>query len=83
GDATLPLIDGLKIGPVSSITAAYIAQLLTIGTADRLRQTGCLPPMFISANVPGGDEHNTALQQKFGARISPYAYLDNAAAQSQ
>ena len=34
GDATIDLGDGLAAGAVSSITAAYIAQLLTLGTAS-------------------------------------------------
>lgn len=80
GDATLEISDGLRAGAVSSITAAYIAQLLTLGTADRLRSDGALPPMYISANIPGGDEHNGDLQARFGARILPYAHLDERAA---
>ncbi|MCC2592707.1 SIS domain-containing protein [Tessaracoccus sp. OS52] len=75
GDATLELTDGLKVGPVSSLTAAYIAQLLTIETAAQLQERGTLPPMFISANIPGGDEHNHDLQERYGARIRPHAYL--------
>lgn len=76
GDATIDVADGLRAGAVSSITAAYIAQLLTLGTADRLRLDAELPPMYISANIPGGDEHNIGLQARFGARILPYAHLD-------
>ncbi|MBD3943609.1 SIS domain-containing protein [Microbacterium sp. NEAU-LLC] len=79
GDATLDIDAGLRAGAVSSITAAYIAQQLTLGTADRLRSAGALPPMYISANIPGGDEHNSGLQDRFGARILPYAHLDERA----
>jgi uncharacterized phosphosugar-binding protein len=70
GDATISLGDGLAAGAVSSITAAYIAQLLTLGTAHRLREAGEVPPLFISANVPGGDEHNDALKARYGERIA-------------
>ncbi|GAB3821238.1 sugar isomerase domain-containing protein [Tessaracoccus terricola] len=76
GDATLEITEGLKVGPVSSLTAAYIAQLLTIETAARLQAAGTLPPMFISANIPGGDEHNSVLQDRFGARIRPHLFRD-------
>lgn len=76
GDATLEITEGLKVGPVSSLTAAYIAQLLTIETAARLQEAGTLPPMFISANIPGGDEHNSVLQDRFGARIRPHLYVE-------
>ncbi|MDG4791737.1 SIS domain-containing protein [Micromonospora sp. WMMD1102] len=82
GDATLDLGDGLGAGPVSSITAAYIAQLLTIGAAERIRAAGHLPPLYISANIPGGDEHNDALERRYGARIKPTGAPQPAAARS-
>lgn len=82
GDTTVPLSEGLKVGAVSSLTAAYVAQLLTIGAAARLREQGVLPPLYISANIPGGDEHNHALQERYGHRIRPYAHLGEAAERS-
>jgi len=69
GDTTLDLGEGIEVGAVSSITAAYLAQLLTIGVVERLRASGAVPPVYVSANVPGGDEHNHALEQQYGARI--------------
>ncbi|MES2093330.1 MAG: SIS domain-containing protein [Actinomycetota bacterium] len=65
GDATLELAGGILVGAVSSITAAYIAQILTIGTAARMAERGGTPPLYISANIPGGDEHNVALEQQY------------------
>ena len=76
GDATLDASSGVKMGAVSSITAAYLAQLLTVGTAAKLEAAGVFPPMYISANIPGGDEHNHELEDKYGARIKPFAHLD-------
>lgn len=72
GDATLDLTHELRVGAVSSITAAYIAQLLTIRAAERLLADGA-PPLYISANIPGGDQHNQVLQERYGTRIRPYA----------
>jgi uncharacterized phosphosugar-binding protein len=69
GDATLALPGGVAVGSVSSITSAYIAQLLTIGVAERMSGDGRLPPLYLSANIPGGDEHNHALEKKYGGRI--------------
>lgn len=60
-------------GAVSSITAAYIAQLLTIGTAATLEAAGETPPLYLSANIPGGDEHNDALKARYGERIGSMA----------
>ncbi|HET9871018.1 MAG TPA: SIS domain-containing protein [Propionibacteriaceae bacterium] len=69
GDAVLELPDGIGVGAISSITAAFIAQLLTIGTANRIAEAGGTPPLYISANVPGGDEHNHSLENRYRDRI--------------
>lgn len=69
GDSTLELEGGIGVGAVSSITAAFIAQRITIGVAETMRRRGKTPPVYISANVPGGDEHNRALEDLYGERI--------------
>jgi uncharacterized phosphosugar-binding protein len=69
GDTTVQVGEGIGVGAVSSITAAYIAQLLTIGAAERIAADGTTPPVYISANIPGGDEHNHALEARYGTRI--------------
>jgi uncharacterized phosphosugar-binding protein len=69
GDSTMQLEGGIGIGAVSSITAAFIAQRITFGVAETIRQRGKTPPVFLSANIPGGDEHNKALQDLYGDRI--------------
>ena len=69
GDSTMALEDGTGIGAVSSITAAFIAQRITIGVAETMRLRGKTPPVYISANIPGGDEHNRALEDLYGDRI--------------
>ena len=69
GDSTLTVGDQMTMGAISSITAAYIAQFLTLGVAQRLQQRGIPPPVFLSANIPGGDEHNNALKQRYQGRL--------------
>ena len=69
GDATLELDGGIAIGAISSITAAFIAQLLTLGAAQAIADDGETPPMYISANIPGGDEHNSVLEDRYAGRI--------------
>ncbi len=69
GDSSLELEGGIGVGAVSSITAAFIAQLITIGVARRMQERGKTPPVYISANIPGGDEHNRALENVYGDRI--------------
>lgn len=67
GDAVLE--GEVPMGAVSSITSAYLAQLLTVGVASALEATGDVVPVFLSANVPRGDAHNRALQAQYGSRI--------------
>jgi uncharacterized phosphosugar-binding protein len=69
GDATLALPGGVAVGSVSSITSAFLAQLLTIGVAERMNGNGRVPPLYLSANIPGGDEHNHALEKRYEGRI--------------
>lgn len=69
GDSTLEVADGIGAGAISSITGAFIAQLLTLGVARTIAERGGTPPMYISANIPGGDEHNSALEDRYAGRI--------------
>ena len=36
---------------------------------DVARARGITPPVYISANVPGGDEHNNVLKAKYAGRL--------------
>jgi len=67
GDTTLE-VAGLGVGAVSSLTAAFIAQLLTLGTVEKLAQSS-EPPVYISANTPGGHERNVQLEAVYGDRL--------------
>lgn len=69
GDTTLEVSGGIGVGAVSSITGAFIAQLLTLGVARTIAERGDTPPMYISANIPGGDEHNSVLEDRYRGRI--------------
>jgi uncharacterized phosphosugar-binding protein len=69
GDAVLELPGGGAACAVSSITAALLAQLVTAEVVRRLLESGDRPPVYISANVPQGDEHNHALEEKYEGRI--------------
>jgi uncharacterized phosphosugar-binding protein len=59
----------VPVGAVSSITCAFIAQLLTIGVAERIGAGGRVPPLYLSANIPGGDTHNAELERQYQGRI--------------
>jgi uncharacterized phosphosugar-binding protein len=69
GDALLPLAGGGAVGAVSSITSALLAQMLTVEVVRRMQDAGDVPPVYLSANVPGGDEHNRTLELRYAGRI--------------
>lgn len=70
GDSVLDLPDGGgKVCAVSSITAALIAQMLVAEVLRRMTDAGETPPVYLSANIPGGDEHNHALEARYAGRI--------------
>ncbi|MEU8819494.1 SIS domain-containing protein [Actinoplanes sp. NPDC048796] len=69
GDATLPLPGGGAVGAVSSITGALLAQQIVTEVVARLIDAGETPPVYLSDNVPGGKEHNAALEARYAGRI--------------
>jgi uncharacterized phosphosugar-binding protein len=69
GDAVLPLPGGGTACAVSSITAALLAQLVVAEVVRRLLEAGEAPPVYVSANVPGGYEHNGTLETRYAGRI--------------
>lgn len=69
GDAILPLPGGGAVGAVSSITAALLAQQIVVEVVRRMLDAGGEPPVYLSANIPGGDEHNQVLEDRYAGRI--------------
>jgi uncharacterized phosphosugar-binding protein len=61
-----------KTGSASSVAGAIIAQSLTVEIIGRFIQAGRTPPVFISANVDGGDEHNKKMVQQYALRKITY-----------
>lgn len=58
-----------NIGSTSTILNSYIAQMLVLKIVDAYDQEGLVPPIYQSANTPGGDEHNKYLYEKFKNRV--------------
>jgi uncharacterized phosphosugar-binding protein len=69
GDTLLPMPGGGQVCAISSITAAFAAQMMLADACARLLAAGHRPPVYLSANVPGGDEHNKALEEHYAGRI--------------
>ncbi len=70
GDAvvTVPGLD-TPIAPLSNIADFYIAHLLEIETVRLCVEAGIVPPVWSSANTPGGDEKNAAYLEKYRPRV--------------
>jgi uncharacterized phosphosugar-binding protein len=70
GDAELEL-PGFpeKIAPTSTAVGAALLNAVVARTAALLLERGVTPPVFISANVPGGDEHNARIMREHGGQI--------------
>ncbi len=62
-------LDGTKIGAVSSIIGSYIAQSLVLEIINLYKNNNMIPPIYQSANTPGGDEHNKSLYEMYKGRI--------------
>lgn len=69
GDAIVP-IDGVgNICGVSSITAAALVQMTVAEAIDRIRESGMLPPVYLSANIENGDRHNDVIESRYSPRL--------------
>jgi len=70
GDAAVP-IEGFpqKVGPLSSLAGMAIVNALVTEVVSRLVARGATPPVFMSANVDGGDAFNARLLAENRHRI--------------
>lgn len=70
GDAVVTVPGfGTPIGPVSNLVDFAIAHLLEIETVRKCVERGIEPPIWNSANAPGGDEKNAAFVAKYKPRV--------------
>jgi uncharacterized phosphosugar-binding protein len=69
GDAIVE-VDGLdqKLGPTSTFCNSFAINLLVIETVKVLKEAGMEPPVFRSANLPGGDVYNQRLFEEYGKK---------------
>lgn len=69
GDAVLPLPGGGAACAVSTVTSALLAQLILAEVVRRFLDAGQDPPIYLSANMDGGDSHNRLLEARYAGRI--------------
>ncbi len=70
GDAAIT-IPGVpeKVAPTSTSVAAALLNAMMAQAVDMIVEAGGIPPVFVSANLDGGDEHNRKMLQKYGDHI--------------
>jgi len=70
GDAIVS-VDGFdqKVCSTSTFCNCFVMNCLVEETVAEMVRRGIEPPVFMSANMPGGDEHNKALEEKYGKLI--------------
>ncbi|MEO8973854.1 MAG: SIS domain-containing protein [Ktedonobacteraceae bacterium] len=70
GDALLALPGGGNVCSVSSLSGALIGQMLTAETIKHLLARNITPPVYLSANIPGGIEQGELLRQRYAGRVN-------------
>ncbi|MBC9726243.1 sugar isomerase domain-containing protein [Streptomyces sp. TRM68367] len=69
GDALLDLPGGGAVCALSTLTGVMLVQMTVAEAAARLVAAGERPPVYVSANVPGGFEGNLELEKRYEGRI--------------
>jgi len=60
---------GVPVAPASTIVDAFIAHRMVMEAVAELKTRGLEPPIFRSANLPGGDEFNARLLARYKHRV--------------
>ncbi len=70
GDAAIP-VEGLAepMGPTSTAVGASLIHAIVIEAVERLLADGVMPPVFMSANLDGGDAHNRRIFEEYKNNI--------------
>jgi len=70
GDAALEVANfAERVAPTSTVVGAAILNAIVAEVVDTLVKRGVRPPVFMSANVDGGDEFNRAMLEAYAAQI--------------
>lgn len=69
GDALLELPGGGAVCALSTLTGVMLVQMAVAEASGILLAAGERPPVYVSANVPGGFEGNLELEKRYAGRI--------------
>lgn len=59
----------VAVAPTSTIVDAFIAHRMVMEAVAEMKKRGLEPPIFRSANLPGGDEFNAKLLERYRSRV--------------
>jgi len=59
----------VAVGPTSTMVDAYIAHRMVMEAVAVMLEKGLEPPIFRSANLPGGDEFNARMIKRYRYRV--------------
>ncbi len=59
-----------KVGPTSAVAGIFLINQIICRVVERYLAEGLTPPVYVSANLPGGDEHNRRLEEQYRMRIT-------------
>lgn len=70
GDAAIT-IEGVpeKVAPTSTSVACALLNAMMAEAVNMIVKAGGVPPVFVSANIDGGDEHNREMMKIYGEHI--------------
>ena len=69
GDAAVEYSPGKFAAATSGMVNAYVVNRLVAEIVGRYVADGLEPPVYLSANLPGGDAHNQALETRYKERL--------------
>lgn len=69
GDAIWQLDSEITVGAASTILGAAAINGIVVEAAELLMRRGTVPPILRSMNVPGGDEVNARLAERYRGRL--------------
>ncbi|MGG4264217.1 SIS domain-containing protein [Peribacillus simplex] len=66
---TLMKSNNISFGSGSTVTGAVLLNMIFTQVIEAIIETGVTPPVFLSSNIEGADEHNQQLIAKYKTRI--------------
>jgi uncharacterized phosphosugar-binding protein len=70
GDAAIEIEPGVRAGPTSTLTGAFLLNQLQLAAIEWMRANGHAAPILLSQNLPGGEAHNDALGARYLGRLA-------------